>query len=434
MYIDIDTLNINNDEMNKHNKDIIFHLIEKEKTRQIKSISLIASENFVSPEILESMSSVLTNKYAEGYPKKRYYAGCQIIDIIEEIAINRAKQLFNVSYVNVQPHSGSQANAAVYMSCLNPGDIILSLNLSHGGHLTHGASVSFSGMIYKSIFYGLNQTSGLIDYDMVMKLASKHKPKLIICGGSTYSRDIQYNIFRNIADHIGAILMADISHTSGLIATGLLNNPFKYCHIVTSTTHKTLRGPRGGIIMMKADFLSKVKNKSKMSQIIDSAVFPGYQGGPLEHIIAAKAICFKEAMTQEYKDYTKQIILNSKTLANFLILKGYKIISDGTENHCMLIDLTKNHLTGKEAEELLDFADINCNKNMIPFDKNTPYITSGIRLGTSAITTRGLKESHMEQIGYWIHQILTNKNNISKIKSIKKDVNKFISSYPLFTW
>lgn len=429
---------MNKYQINKQNKDIIFHLIQKEKTRQIKSISLIASENFVSPEILKSMSSVLTNKYAEGYPKKRYYAGCDIIDQVEELAINRAKTLFKVSYVNVQPHSGSQANAAVYLSFLKPGDTILSLNLSHGGHLTHGASVSFAGIIYKSIFYGVNRTSGLIDYDMAMNLAIKYHPKLIICGGSTYSRDIQYQTFRKIADHVGAILMADIAHTSGLIATGLLNNPFSYCHIVTSTTHKTLRGPRGGIIMMKEDFLLKNKvfnaKMQTMSHVIDRAVFPGYQGGPLEHIIAAKAICFKEAMTQQYKEYTKQVILNSKTLAKFLILKGYKIISDGTDNHCMLIDLTKNNITGKEAEEMLDLADINCNKNMIPFDQNTPYITSGIRLGTSAITTRGLKQENMETIGDWIHTILTNKNNLSKIKEIKKDVNKFMSLYPLFAW
>lgn len=431
---------MNNYEINKQNKDIIFNLIQKEKKRQIKSISLIASENFVSPQILKSMSSVLTNKYAEGYPKKRYYSGCHIIDKIEQISINRAKKLFNVSYVNVQPHSGSQANAAVYMSCLHIGDTILSLNLSHGGHLTHGASVSFSGIIYKSIFYGLNKKSGIIDYDMAMKLAIKNNPKLIICGASTYSRDIKYEYFREIADNVGAILMADISHTSGLIATGLLNNPFSSCHIVTSTTHKTLRGPRGGIIMMKEDFENILGIKfsngiiKKMSQVIDSSVFPGNQGGPLEHIIAAKAVCFEEAMTKEYKKYTKQILLNAKTLANFLISKGYKIISDGTDNHCMLIDLTKKNITGKEAEEKLEFADINCNKNMIPFDINTPYITSGIRLGTSAVTTRGLKEENMEKIGYWIHEILKNKNNISKIKLIKKDVNKLMSSYPLFTW
>lgn len=431
---------MNNCEINKQNKDIIFNLIQKEKKRQKQSISLIASENFVSPQILKSMSSVLTNKYAEGYPKKRYYSGCRFIDEIEQISINRAKQLFNVSYVNVQPHSGSQANAAVYMSCLNPGDTILSLKLSHGGHLTHGSSVSFSGILYNCIFYGLNKNSGLIDYDMVMNLAIKNHPKLIICGGSTYSRDIKYEYFRYIADKVGAILMADISHTSGLIATGLLNNPFLHCHIVTSTTHKTLRGPRGGIIMIKEDFENILGIKffngkvKKMSQVIDSSVFPGYQGGPLEHIIAAKAVCFKEAMTQEYKQYTKQVILNSKTLANFLISKGYKIISDGTDNHSMLIDLTKHNINGKEAEENLEFADINCNKNMIPFDKNSPYITSGIRLGTSAITTRGLKQDNMEKIGYWIDKILINKNNISKIKSIKKDVNNLMSSYPLFTW
>lgn len=431
---------MHNYEINKQSKDIIFNLIQKEKKRQLQSISLIASENFVSPQILKSMSSVLTNKYAEGYPKKRYYAGCNIIDKIEKLAINRAKELFKVSYVNVQPHSGSQANAAVYMSCLNPGDTILSLHLSHGGHLSHGSSVSFSGIIYKSIFYELNQKNGLIDYDMVMKLAIKNNPKLIICGGSTYSRDIKYEYFRSIADNVGAILMADISHTSGLIATGLLNDPFSHCHIVTTTTHKTLRGPRGGIIMIKKDFENILGFKlfndkiKKMSQVIDSSVFPGCQGGPLEHIIAAKAICFKEAMTEDYKKYTKQVILNSKILANFLISKGYKIISDGTDNHCMLIDLTKKNINGKEAEENLDIADINCNKNMIPFDNQSPYITSGIRLGTSAITTRGLKEDNMEKIGFWIDKILINKNNISKIKSIKKEVNKLMSSYPLFTW
>lgn len=419
--------------------DIIFDLIKKEEERQINSLNLIASENFVSPNLLKYMSSVLTNKYAEGYPNRRYYSGCKIIDKIEQIAINRAKKLFNVKYANVQPHSGSQANHAVYISCLKKNDVILSLDLNHGGHLTHGASVNFSGIIYNPIFYKLNEKTGLIDYNEVMKLAKQYYPKLIICGASTYSRDIDYKKFREIANTVNAILMADISHISGLIIKGILNNPFKYCDIVTTTTHKTLRGPRGGLILMKKDFNNPlgIKNNKgiikKMSEVINSAVFPGSQGGPLEHIIAAKAICFKEAMTPQYKNYIHQVVKNAKKLAFYLKNMKYNIISNGTDNHLMLINLNNKNITGKDASHLLELADINCNKNIIPYDKYSPAISSGIRLGTSAITTRGLKENDMEIIAYWINEIIKYQNNI-KINSIKKEVNNFMKNYPIFSW
>lgn len=417
-------------------ENFIFNLIQKEKKRQIRNINLIASENFVSKNILKSLSSVLTNKYAEGYPNNRYYSGCKIIDKIEQTAIDIAKKLFKVSYVNVQPHSGSQANAAVYMACLNPGDKILSLELSHGGHLTHGSKVNFSGILYETIHYNLDIKTGLIDYNKIMDIAKKNKPKLIICGASSYSRDIEYKLFREISDKVNAILMADISHTVGLIIKGLLNNPFLYCHIVTSTTHKTLRGPRGGIILIKNDFEIK-NNKGKiftMSNIINNAVFPGIQGGPSQNIIAAKAICFQEAMTEEYNKYVKQIISNSKYLSQLLINKGYNIISGGTDNHCMLINLKKQKINGKIASETLEMVGINCNKNMIPYDRESPYITSGIRIGTPAITTRGFKEKDMAKIAYWIDKALKNKDNFLKLKNIKLEINNIMKDYPLFSW
>jgi glycine hydroxymethyltransferase len=410
---------------------VIFHLIKKEEDRQVRGLELIASENYVSPNVLKAMGSILTNKYAEGYPGKRYYGGCQIIDKIERIAIDRAKKLFHAEYVNVQPHSGSQANAAVYMACLKPGDKILGFDLTHGGHLTHGSSVSFSGKIYRSLFYGLKKESGLIDYEQVENLVEKEKKiKLIICGASSYSRDIDYSIFRKTADRIGAILMADISHPAGLIAKGLLNNPFPHCHIVTTTTHKTLRGPRGGMILLGKDFEFSSK---KMSQLISSAVFPGFQGGPLEHVIAAKAVSFREALTESFERYVKQVVKNAKKLAKYFVSLGYKIISNGTENHCMLLDLRNKNITGIEAEQLLATADITVNKNMIPFDDQSPFVTSGIRIGTSAVSTRGLKENDMEEIANWIDEVFHCKNDPLKMDRIKKEINNKMRSYPLFS-
>ncbi|WGH26232.1 MAG: serine hydroxymethyltransferase [Candidatus Bostrichicola ureolyticus] len=417
-------------------KDYIYSLIEKEKDRQLRGLELIASENFVSDDILNVIGSILTNKYAEGYPNKRYYGGCEIIDEIEEIAINRAKKLFNCNYANVQSHSGSQANTAVYLATIKPGDTIMGFDLSHGGHLTHGANVNFSGSIYRSIFYGLNKETGLIDYEQMSRLAIEKKPKLIICGASAYSRDIDYKKFREVADYIGSILVADIAHPAGLIVKGLLNHPFPHCHIITSTTHKTLRGPRGGLILIGNDFEIKreksVLTPIKMSKLIDNAVFPGCQGGPFENIIAAKAIAFKEAMTKEFFYYAKQIIRNAKALSKSLIDKGYNVISGGTDNHCILLDLRNKNITGKEAENILVTADITCNKNMVPFDNKSPLITSGIRLGTAAITTRGLKENDMENIANWINEVIINKSNISKIKNIKNIINNFMKDYPLF--
>ncbi|WGH27261.1 MAG: serine hydroxymethyltransferase [Candidatus Bostrichicola ureolyticus] len=417
-------------------KDYIYSLIEKEKDRQLRGLELIASENFVSDDILNVIGSILTNKYAEGYPNKRYYGGCEIIDEIEEIAINRAKKLFNCNYANVQSHSGSQANTAVYLATIKPGDTIMGFDLSHGGHLTHGANVNFSGSIYRSIFYGLNKETGLIDYEQMSRLAIEKKPKLIICGASAYSRDIDYKKFREVADYIGSILVADIAHPAGLIVKGLLNHPFPHCHIITSTTHKTLRGPRGGLILIGNDFEIKreksVLTPIKMSKLIDNAVFPGCQGGPFENIIAAKAIAFKEAMTKEFLFYAKQIIRNAKALSKSLIDKGYNVISGGTDNHCILLDLRNKNITGKEAENILVNADITCNKNMVPFDNKSPLITSGIRLGTAAITTRGLKENDMENIANWINEVIINKSNISKIKNIKNIINNFMKDYPLF--
>lgn len=416
----------------------IFELIEAEKERQLHGIELIASENFVSPQVMEAAGSVLTNKYAEGYPGKRYYGGCEVVDEVEQIAIDRAKALFGAAYVNVQPHSGSQANTAVYHACLNPGDKILGFDLSHGGHLTHGSPVNFSGKLYKPSFYGVEEETGVLNYDKIQDIATKEQPKLIIAGASAYSRDIDFKRFRVIADSVGAILMADISHPSGLIAKGILNDPLPHCHIVTTTTHKTLRGPRGGMIMMGKDFDNpfgiKLKNGSlrKMSSLLDSAVFPGNQGGPLEHIIAAKAIAFGEALTDDFLNYQLQVKKNASTMANALVAKGYKIISDGTDNHCMLIDLRNKNLSGKDAEQALVKADITVNKNMVPFDDKSPFVTSGIRIGTSAVTTRGLKDDDMLTIVELIDEVINNYENEAVLESIKVKVNALMQHRPLF--
>ena len=422
------------------NDNEIFELINKEHLRQKNGIELIASENFVSPNVMKAAGSCLTNKYAEGYPRKRYYGGCEIVDQVEQVAIDRAKELFGVEYVNVQPHSGSQANSAVMLSCLNAGDTILGFNLAHGGHLTHGSPVNFSGKLYRTSFYNVDKETGLIDYKMLEEVAQKEKPKMIICGGSAYSRDWDYKRFREVADSVGAILLADIAHPAGLIAAKLLNNPADYCHILTTTTHKTLRGPRGGMIMMGKDFENpfgfktlKGENKS-MSTILNSGVFPGSQGGPLEHIIAAKAIAFGEALDSSFVDYSKQVIVNAKTMADCLVEKGYHIISGGTENHCMLIDLTNKNITGKEAEQALVLADITANKNMVPFDKKSPFITSGIRFGTPAITTRGVKEDTIPQIVELIDETITNYDNQEKINSIKLKVNELMNNYEMFAY
>ena len=422
------------------NDNEIFELINKEHLRQKNGIELIASENFVSPNVMKAAGSCLTNKYAEGYPRKRYYGGCEVVDQVEQIAIDRAKELFGVEYVNVQPHSGSQANSAVMLSCLNAGDTILGFNLAHGGHLTHGSPVNFSGKLYKTSFYNVDKETGLIDYKMLEEVAQKEKPKMIICGGSAYSRDWDYKKFREVADSIGAILLADIAHPAGLIAAKLLNNPADYCHILTTTTHKTLRGPRGGMIMMGKDFenpfgFKTLKGENKlMSTILNSGVFPGSQGGPLEHIIAAKAIAFGEALDSSFVDYSKQVIVNAKTMADCLVEKGYHIISGGTENHCMLIDLTNKNITGKEAEQALVLADITANKNMVPFDKKSPFITSGIRFGTPAITTRGVKEDTIPQIVELIDETITNYDNENKINLIKIKVNELMNNYEMFAY
>ena len=417
---------------------IIFDLIKKEEERQKNGIELIASENFVSDAVMKAAGSCLTNKYAEGFPRSRYYGGCEIVDEIEQLAIDRAKELFGVEYVNVQPHSGSQANSAVMLACLNPGDKILGFNLSHGGHLTHGSPVNFSGKLYKTSFYNVEEKTGKIDYEKLEKTAISEKPKLIICGASAYSQDWDYAKFREIADKVNALLLGDIAHPAGLIAAKLLNDPALHCHILTTTTHKTLRGPRGGMIMMGRDFenpwgLKTPKGKIKMmSSIINSGVFPGSQGGPLEHIIAAKAIAFGEALQPEFKSYGKQIIKNAQIMAQEFINKGYKIISGGTENHCMLIDLRNKNITGKKAEETLVRADITANKNMVPFDNQSPFITSGIRLGTPAITTRGVKEDVIPNIVNLIDTAIVNYDNENVISDVKKNVNKLMNSYPIF--
>ncbi len=416
----------------------IFELIEAEKERQIDGIELIASENFTSPQVMEAAGSVLTNKYAEGYPGKRYYGGCEVVDEIEQLAIDRAKQLFGAAYANVQPHSGSQANASVFHACLKPGDTILGFDLSHGGHLTHGSPVNFSGRLYNPVFYGVDEETGVLNYDKIQAMATKERPKLIIAGASAYSRDMDFKKFREIADSVGAILLADISHPAGLIAKGILNDPIPHCHIVTTTTHKTLRGPRGGLILMGEDFDNpfgiKLKNGSlrKMSALLDLAVFPGNQGGPLEHIIAAKAIAFGEALTDEFLHYMLQVKKNAAAMASAFVDKGYKIISGGTDNHMMLIDLRNKNITGKDAENALVKADITANKNMVPFDDKSPFVTSGIRFGTAAITTRGLKEDQMRVIVDLIDQVLMNPEDVKVIDGVREKVNALMHSRALF--
>ena len=418
--------------------DVIFDLIEEEKERQLNGIELIASENFVSDNVMKAMGSVLTNKYAEGYPGKRYYGGCEVVDEVETIAIERLKSLFGAEYANVQPHSGSQANAAVYLACLKPGDKILGFDLSHGGHLTHGSPVNFSGLTYKTSFYGVDQETGLIDYNAMAETARKEKPQMIICGASAYSRDIDYSKFRAVADEVGALLLADISHPAGLIARGILNDPMPHCHIVTTTTHKTLRGPRGGVIMMGQDFenpwgLKTPKGEVKMmSQLLNGAVFPGTQGGPLEHVIASKAVAFEEALSDGYMDYIVQVVKNAKALAAALVAKEYNIVSGGTDNHCMLIDLRNKGISGKQAENALVLAEITCNKNMVPFDDKSPFVTSGIRLGTAAITTRGLVETDMQTVADFIDEVLTNIGNEEIIELVADRVNDFMADRPLF--
>ena len=418
----------------------ILDLIEKEKIRQTKGLELIASENYASPAVMQASGSILTNKYAEGLPYKRYYGGCEVVDQVEQLAIERLKNLFGAEWANVQPHSGSQANAAVFLACLKPGDSILGFDLSHGGHLTHGSPVNFSGKLYQSHFYGVESDTGVIDYNKVRTKAISIKPKMIICGASAYSRDWDYETLRSIADDVGAILLADISHPSGLIATNILKDPLPHCHVVTSTTHKTLRGPRGGIIMMGKDIDNPwgIKLKSgkikRLSSILDGAVFPGTQGGPLEHIIAAKAVAFKEASKEEYKTYTKNVVINASKMADELVQKGYEIISKGTENHCILIDLRNKNITGKEAEFALGLADITVNKNMVPFDDKSPFVTSGIRIGTAAITTRGVNTDEIAVITDLIDQALTNHNNEDALKLIRHQVNELMTNKPLFKW
>ncbi|MCH6199833.1 serine hydroxymethyltransferase [Aquiflexum sp. LQ15W] len=416
----------------------IFDLISKEENRQKTGIELIASENFTSKQVMEAAGSVLTNKYAEGLPGKRYYGGCEIVDEIEQLAIDRAKALFGATWANVQPHSGAQANAAVFLAVLNPGDPILGFDLSHGGHLTHGSPVNFSGKLYDPHFYGVEEETGVIDYDKVEAKALEIKPKLLICGASAYSRDWDYERLRDIADQVGAILLADISHPSGLIAKGLLNDPLEHCHIVTTTTHKTLRGPRGGLILMRDDFDNPFGLKTpkgelrKMSALLDSGVFPGTQGGPLEHIIAAKAIAFEEALSDDYMDYVLQVKKNAAIMADTFVGLGYKIISGGTDNHMMLIDLRNKDLTGKLAEETLGKVDITINKNMVPFDTRSPFVTSGMRVGTAAVTTRGLKEEDMRKIVGLIDRALKNHDQEAELVKIKSEVNDWMVQFPLY--
>jgi len=421
-----------------HRDTAIFNLVQKEKLRQIEGIELIASENFASPQVLEAMGTVLTNKYAEGLPGKRYYGGCQVVDEVEQLAIDRAKELFGAGWVNVQPHSGAQANASVMLAVLQPGETILGFDLSHGGHLTHGSTVNFSGKLYKPTFYGVEKESGLIDMKQLQSVADKERPKLIIAGASAYSRDWDYKRFREIADGVGALLMADIAHPAGLIARGLLNDPLEYCHFITTTTHKTLRGPRGGMILMREDFENPLGIKTRkgdtrmMSSLLDSGVFPGTQGGPLEHIIAAKAVGYQEALSGEFMDYILQVQKNAKVMAQAFMDNGYNVISGGTDNHLMLIDLRSKDLTGKKAEDTLIKADITINKNMVPFDDKSPFVTSGMRLGTAAVTTRGLKESDMKKIVELIDEALRHHEDDSKLKSIKLEVNQWMKVFPLF--
>lgn len=417
---------------------LVFDLIKQELERQRHGIELIASENFTSLQVIQAMGSVLTNKYAEGYPGRRYYAGCEIVDQTEQLAIDRLKQIFNIEYANVQPHSGAQANAAVALAVLQPGDPILGLDLSMGGHLTHGSAVNYSGKLYQPHFYGVTREDGLVDYAMLEAKAREVKPKMIICGASAYSRDWDYARIRKVADEVGALVMADIAHPAGLIAKKLLNDPFDHCHFVTSTTHKTLRGPRGGIIMMRKDFenpfgLKDVKgNIRMMSNLLDMAVFPGIQGGPLEHVIAAKAVAFGEILTDEYTAYANQVIRNAQAMAKALVEKEYNIISGGTDNHLMLIDLRNKNISGKKAEQALVMADITANKNMVPYDDKSAFVTSGIRLGVPAITTRGMKEEHMGFVVNAIDQVLMNADDNNVIQQVKKDVNDFMTQFALY--
>lgn len=418
----------------------IFDLITAEKQRQEHGIELIASENFVSDEVMQAMGSILTNKYAEGLPGKRYYGGCEVVDKIEQLAIDRLCKLFGATWANVQPHSGAQANAAVYLACLQPGDKILGFDLSHGGHLTHGSPVNFSGKLYKPFFYGVNKESGRVDYEMMEEVARKEKPKMIVCGASAYSRDWDYARIRKIADEVGALVFADISHPAGLIATGLLNDPLEHCHIISTTTHKTLRGPRGGVIMMRHNFDNPFGlkwnngNLKSMAALLDAAVFPGIQGGPLEHVIAGKAVAFGEALTDNYKMYTKQVQKNAAVMADEFMKLGYSIVSGGTENHCMLIDLRSKGLNGKDAENALVLADITVNKNMVPFDTESPFVTSGIRIGTSAITSRGMKDNEVAQIVHLIDRVLSNKDDQTTLSKVRAEVNELMKAKPLFQW
>ncbi len=416
----------------------IFDLINNEVSRQTNGIELIASENYVSQQVMQAMGSVLTNKYAEGYPGKRYYGGCEVVDEIEQLAIDRAKELYGAEYANVQPHSGAQANAAIFLAVINPGDTILGFDLSHGGHLTHGSPVNFSGKIYRSTFYGVEKESGIIDMEKVRATALQEKPKLIICGASAYSRDWDYENFRMIADEVGALLLCDMAHPAGLIAKGLLNDPLLHCHMVSTTTHKTLRGPRGGMILMGKDFDNPWGKKTakgklrKMSAILNGGVFPGTQGGPLEHVIAAKAVSFQEALHDDFMTYMLQVKKNAEAMASAFVQKNYQIISGGTDNHLMLIDLRNKNLTGKKAEFVLGQAHLTVNKNMVPFDNQSPFVTSGIRIGTPAITTRGLKETDCLQIVDWIDELLTNADDETVIAEVQKQVHAKMSQYPLF--
>ncbi|QNJ99199.1 glycine hydroxymethyltransferase [Constantimarinum furrinae] len=416
----------------------IFELIEAEKERQLNGLELIASENFVSQQVLDAAGSVLTNKYAEGYPGKRYYGGCEVVDEVEQLAIDRAKTLFGAEYVNVQPHSGSQANTAVFAACLKPGDKFLGFDLAHGGHLTHGSPVNFSGRLYTPVFYGVDEETGMLNYDKIEAIAIEEKPKMIIAGASAYSREIDYKRFREIADKVGAILMADIAHPAGLIAKGIISDPVPHCHVITTTTHKTLRGPRGGMILMGKDFDNPfgltLKNGSlrKMSSLLDSAIFPGNQGGPLEHIIAAKAVAFGEALTDDFLHYMIQVKKNAAVMAQAFMDKGYKVISGGTDNHMMLIDLRNKNITGKQAEEALGKAEITVNKNMVPFDDKSPFVTSGIRVGTAAVTTRGLREHDMKLIVDLMDKVILNFEDDKKLENISHKVNEMMAGLPLF--
>lgn len=417
---------------------LVFDLIRKELERQRRGIELIASENFTSLDVMQAMGNVMTNKYAEGYPGRRYYGGCEVVDQSEQLAIDRLKQIFNCEYANVQPHSGAQANASVLLAVLQPGDKILGLDLSMGGHLTHGSPVNFSGKLYHPVFYGVKKNDGLVDYDMMEKVAREEKPKLIICGASAYSRDWDYARIRSIADGIGAFVMCDMAHPAGLIAKGLLNSPFEHCHIVTSTTHKTLRGPRGGIILMKKDFentlgLKDVKGNTRMmSNLLDMGVFPGIQGGPLQHVIASKAIAFGEILSDEFEIYAKQVIKNAHEMSQSLVKRGYNIVSGGTDNHLMLIDLRNKNISGKKAEQVLGKADITVNKNMVPYDDKSAFVTSGVRIGVPAITTRGMKEEHMDKVVDYIDKALMNGDDENFLEKLAKEVNQMMKAFPLY--